>query len=103
MREGQTPGPGSAAVSPLPHCVRRIRPLIAPITPLRPPDRCQFGDYFPGTGDVKDLGHGEGENYSVNFPLKDGMDDETFVSIFRPVSTLPLTLPLTLPAQRRYG
>jgi histone deacetylase 1/2 len=45
----------------------------------------KFGDYFPGTGDVKDLGYGEGKGYSVNFPLKDGMDDETFVSVFRPV------------------
>eukprot|EP00941_MAST-03F_sp_MAST-3F-sp1_P000212 g212.t1 len=45
----------------------------------------KFGDYFPGTGDVKDLGYSEGKGYSVNFPLKDGMDDETFVSVFRPV------------------
>jgi len=45
----------------------------------------KFGDYFPGTGDVRDVGYGEGENYSVNFPLRDGMDDETFVRIFKPV------------------
>ena len=45
----------------------------------------KFGDYFPGTGDVRDVGHGEGKGYSINYPLHDGMDDETFVSIFKPV------------------
>jgi len=45
----------------------------------------KFGEYFPGTGDVKDTGHGEGKGYSLNFPLKDGMDDRSFVGIFRPV------------------
>ena len=32
----------------------------------------QFGEYFPGTGDVKDVGANLGKYYSVNFPLKDG-------------------------------
>lgn len=45
----------------------------------------KFGEYFPGTGDVKDTGFGEGKPYSINFPLRDGMDDDAFTSIFRPV------------------
>ena len=42
-------------------------------------------DFFPGTGWVKDVGIGKGRNYSVNVPLKDGMDDESYHKIFRPI------------------
>jgi histone deacetylase 1/2 len=42
----------------------------------------KYGEYFPGTGDIKDIGTKEGKNYSVNFPLKDGIDDESFMMIF---------------------
>ena len=45
----------------------------------------KFGEYFPGTGDVKDKGFDAGENYAINCPLHDGMDDESFKSVFRPV------------------
>lgn len=45
----------------------------------------KFGEYFPGTGDVKDVGYAEGKNYAINFPLNDGMDDASYKSIFRPV------------------
>ncbi len=45
----------------------------------------KFGEYFPGTGDVKDSGYGDGKNYAINFPLHDGMDDESFSSVFRPI------------------
>jgi histone deacetylase 1/2 len=45
----------------------------------------KFGEYFPGTGDVLDIGHMEGKNYAINFPLNDGMDDASYQSIFRPV------------------
>ncbi|KAH9107138.1 hypothetical protein LEN26_002515 [Aphanomyces euteiches] len=45
----------------------------------------KYGEFFPGTGDVKDVGYGEGKNYAVNFPCRDGMDDESFCSIFRSV------------------
>jgi histone deacetylase 1/2 len=43
------------------------------------------GEYFPGTGDVKDVGALGGKYYSVNFPLKDGMDDLSYSSVFKPV------------------
>lgn len=45
----------------------------------------KFGDYFPGTGDVKDKGVGAGDNYAINVPLHDGMDDDSFIGVFRPV------------------
>eukprot|EP00741_Cyanophora_paradoxa_P008400 tig00001307_g8127.t1 len=46
----------------------------------------KFGDFFfPGTGDVTDVGAQKGKFYSVNFPLKDGITDEMYEHIFRPV------------------
>jgi len=45
----------------------------------------KFGDFFPGTGDIKDIGAQKGKNYSVNFPLADGIDDKSYASVFRPV------------------
>lgn len=69
----------------------------------------KFGEYFPGTGDLRvscggvnvidavvkfaipprqllqDIGHGKGKYYSINFPLRDGMDDESYKSVFEPV------------------
>ena len=38
----------------------------------------KFGDYFPGTGALDDIGVGAGKYYSVNFPLNEGVDDFTF-------------------------
>ena len=38
-----------------------------------------------GTGDVKDRGAWVGKNYAVNVPLHDGMDDDSYRAIFRPV------------------
>eukprot|EP00953_Heterococcus_sp_UTEX-ZZ885_P039726 20352-Heterococcus_DN1.PRE.4 len=35
----------------------------------------KYGDFFPGTGDAKDIGAKSGKYYSVNFPLQEGMDD----------------------------
>jgi histone deacetylase 1/2 len=29
----------------------------------------KFGDYFPGTGDINDIGESAGKNYSINFPF----------------------------------
>ncbi|BAT76047.1 Histone deacetylase [Vigna angularis] len=45
----------------------------------------KFGDFFPGTGHIKDIGVGSGKNYAVNVPLNDGMDDENFRGLFRTV------------------
>lgn len=40
-----------------------------------------------GTGDICDVGVGPGKYYAVNVPLKDGMDDESFKSLFDPIMT----------------
>lgn len=45
----------------------------------------KYGEYFPGTGDLRDIGAGKGKNYSVNFPLRDGIDDDAYERIFNPV------------------
>jgi histone deacetylase 1/2 len=46
----------------------------------------KYGDYFfPGTGDVKNVGVKAGKYYSLNVPLKDGMNDESYQRIFVPV------------------
>ncbi|KAI9293485.1 histone deacetylase [Neoconidiobolus thromboides FSU 785] len=45
----------------------------------------KFGEYFPGTGDLKDVGLNRGKYYAINFPLKDGIDDISYDYIFRSV------------------
>jgi histone deacetylase 1/2 len=53
----------------------------------------KFGDFFPGTGTQTDMGKGKGKGYSVNIPLNDGITDESFRSVFDPVS-LPIPFQL---------
>ncbi|KAJ7696813.1 hypothetical protein B0H17DRAFT_1053148 [Mycena rosella] len=45
----------------------------------------KYGSYFPGTGTQEDQGRGEGKGYAVNVPLKDGITDDAFQSVFEPV------------------
>ncbi|XP_008810081.3 histone deacetylase 1-like [Phoenix dactylifera] len=45
----------------------------------------KFGDYFPGTGDIRDTGFGKGKHYAVNVPLDDGIDDDSYQSLFKPI------------------
>lgn len=45
----------------------------------------KYGEFFPGTGELRDTGVGKGKNYAVNVPLRDGIDDATYKSIFEPV------------------
>eukprot|EP00127_Corallochytrium_limacisporum_P000230 Clim_evm47s7 gene=Clim_evmTU47s7 len=42
-------------------------------------------NFFPGTGALTEIGAKEGKYYSVNIPLKDGIDDEDYMRLFRPV------------------
>ena len=51
----------------------------------------KYGEYFPGTGELRDIGVGAGRNYSVNFPLRDGITDETYKNIFEPVIEAVMT------------
>ncbi|XP_073293696.1 histone deacetylase 19-like [Primulina huaijiensis] len=45
----------------------------------------KFGDYFPGTGDIRDIGYAKGKYYALNVPLDDGIDDESYQSLFKPI------------------
>ncbi|KAL4236523.1 Histone deacetylase 3 [Mactra antiquata] len=46
----------------------------------------KYGNYFfPGTGDMYELGAECGRYYSVNVPLREGMDDQMYMSVFKPV------------------
>jgi histone deacetylase 1/2 len=51
----------------------------------------KYGEYFPGTGELRDTGVGSGKNYAVNFPLRDGITDETYRNIFEPVIEAVMT------------
>uniref|UniRef100_A0A1I7T8K9 Histone deacetylase n=1 Tax=Caenorhabditis tropicalis TaxID=1561998 RepID=A0A1I7T8K9_9PELO len=43
------------------------------------------GTYFPGTGNSNKVGIGEGKLYSVNVPLKQGITDDQYGSIYKTV------------------
>lgn len=45
----------------------------------------KYGEFFPGTGELRDIGVGKGKHHAVNIPLRDGIDDATYKSIFEPV------------------
>ncbi|KAF4572664.1 Histone deacetylase RPD3 [Pleurotus pulmonarius] len=45
----------------------------------------KYGEYFPGTGELRDVGAMKGKNYALNFPLRDGISDENYKSVFEPV------------------
>ncbi|KAF5931112.1 hypothetical protein HYC85_031985 [Camellia sinensis] len=46
----------------------------------------KYGDlFFPGTGDVKEIGEREGKFYAINVPLKDGIDDTSFTRLFKAI------------------
>lgn len=41
------------------------------------------GEFFPGTGSVDEIGLGKGKNYAINVPLKDGIDDDSYIRLFK--------------------
>jgi len=45
----------------------------------------KYGEYFPGTGELRDIGIGQGKHYAVNFPMRDGITDMSYKSVFEPV------------------
>lgn len=46
----------------------------------------KYGNYFfPGTGDMFELGADNGRYYSINVPFKEGMDDGSYSQVFKPV------------------
>jgi len=44
----------------------------------------KYGNFFPGTGHMYETGAGSGRLYSVNVPLKEGMDDMSYEFVFQP-------------------
>ena len=46
----------------------------------------QYGDeFFPGTGNIDEIGDYEGKNYSLNIPLKPNISDDSFYELFKDV------------------
>jgi histone deacetylase 1/2 len=45
----------------------------------------KYGNFFPGSGALDDIGIGRGKHFCCNVPLHDGMDDESYATIFKPV------------------
>jgi len=45
----------------------------------------KYGDFFPGTGSINDVGADAGKYYAVNYPLNSGADDLTMELAFKPV------------------
>ncbi|KAI9290991.1 histone deacetylase clr6 [Neoconidiobolus thromboides FSU 785] len=45
----------------------------------------QYGDFFPATGETKESGSGIGTNYSINVPLKRGINDQDYETIFNKI------------------
>ncbi|CAK9300059.1 unnamed protein product [Gordionus sp. m RMFG-2023] len=41
--------------------------------------------FFPGTGHIYEVGAEAGKYYAVNVPLKEGIDDEAYSYIFKPI------------------
>jgi len=41
--------------------------------------------YYPGSGELRELGSGRGEGYTVNVPLSGGMNDLAYATIFNEV------------------
>lgn len=46
----------------------------------------RYGDFFPGTGSITDIGEDEGMHYTMNVPLKKGIDDENYIRTFKTIS-----------------
>ena len=46
----------------------------------------KYGDFFPGTGHISDIGAKDGTGFSVNAPLQNGITDENYVEdLFKPI------------------
>ena len=45
----------------------------------------KYGSFFPGTGNINDIGVETGKYYSVNYPMDEGMDDATYHFAFKTI------------------
>lgn len=42
-------------------------------------------NFFPGTGNFDDIGGGRGKHYALNVPLRDGIDDDNYINLFKSI------------------
>lgn len=70
-------------VSEFINAIKIVFPLIARVMTV---SFHKYGDnFFPGTGNLADIGEKNGRYYSLNVPLRDGLDDATFGQLFQPI------------------
>ncbi|KAK7208433.1 histone deacetylase phd1 [Myxozyma melibiosi] len=43
------------------------------------------GEFFPGTGNFEEIGTGLGTHHSLNVPLRDGIDDFSYIQLFQSI------------------
>ncbi|SMN18503.1 similar to Saccharomyces cerevisiae YGL194C HOS2 Histone deacetylase required for gene activation via specific deacetylation of lysines in H3 and H4 histone tails [Maudiozyma saulgeensis] len=43
------------------------------------------GEFFPATGDINEIGCSKGKHFAMNVPLDDGIDDESYITLFKSV------------------
>ncbi|KAK9455853.1 hypothetical protein V1511DRAFT_458474 [Dipodascopsis uninucleata] len=43
------------------------------------------GEFFPGTGNFEEIGTGLGTHHSLNVPLRDGIDDQSYIQLFQSI------------------
>lgn len=43
------------------------------------------GEFFPGTGDFDEIGCAKGKHFALNVPLQDGIDDDSYINLFKSV------------------
>ncbi|KAL1410193.1 histone deacetylase [Vanrija albida] len=48
-------------------------------------------DFFPGTGNLSEIGANLGKHFTLNVPLQDGIDDESYISLFKAVMEPAIT------------
>jgi histone deacetylase HOS2 len=48
-------------------------------------------DFFPGTGNLSEIGANLGKHFALNVPLHDGIDDESYISLFKAVMEPTIT------------
>ncbi|KAL7419769.1 histone deacetylase [Cryptotrichosporon argae] len=48
-------------------------------------------NFFPGTGNLSEIGSDLGKYFSLNIPLQDGIDDESYISLFKAVMEPTIT------------
>lgn len=43
------------------------------------------GEFFPGTGDLDEIGCSRGKHFALNVPLQDGIEDDSYINLFKSI------------------